>query len=59
MTKKLIRLPKVEDMTGLCRSAIYDQMDRGIFPRPLRISARAVAWRESDVLEWMNSLKSA
>ena len=59
MVEKLLRRPKVQEITGLSRSAIYDQMERGVFPRPLRIGARAVAWRESDILEWLNSRKVA
>lgn len=49
---KLIRLPSVEDLTGLKRSAIYAAMRAGTFPGSVRLSARAVAWRESEVLAW-------
>ena len=55
MTPKFIRGHIVEEMTGLSRSAIYAAMDDGRFPRPVRIGKRAVAWRESDVLDWMAS----
>ncbi|TXJ04654.1 MAG: AlpA family phage regulatory protein [Alicycliphilus sp.] len=52
---KLIRLPRVEDLTGLKRSAIYASMRAGTFPGSVRLSARAVAWREADVLAWCAS----
>lgn len=52
---KLIRLPRVEDLTGLKRSSIYARMRDKTFPGSVRLSARAVAWREADVLAWCAS----
>lgn len=49
---KLIRLPSVENLTGLKRSAIYAAMRAGTFPGSVRLSVRAVAWREAEVLAW-------
>ncbi|MBL1436003.1 MAG: AlpA family phage regulatory protein [Rhodobacteraceae bacterium] len=46
------RRKSVEKITGLSRSMIYEQMERGEFPRPIRIGRRAVAWRESDIAAW-------
>jgi prophage regulatory protein len=50
---KLIRLPLVEDRTGLGKSSIYAGVKAGTFPAPVRLSARAVAWRESDIDQWI------
>lgn len=50
---KLIRLPLVEDRTGLGKSSIYAGVKNRTFPAPVRLSARAVAWRESDVDQWI------
>ena len=49
---KLVRLPIVESLTGLRRSSIYKAMRERTFPGSVRLSARAVAWRESEVLAW-------
>lgn len=52
---RLLRLDAVENLTGLRKSSIYTYMaskSHG-FPTPVRIGARAVAWRESDVLAWI------
>ena len=49
---KLVRLPTVESLTGLKRSSIYKAMRERTFPGSVRLSARAVAWRESEVLAW-------
>ena len=40
---KHLRRKAVEDLTGLSRSAIYDLMAKGAFPRPVRLTAKAVA----------------
>jgi len=50
---KLIRLPLVEDRTGLKKSSVYAGVKNRTFPAPVRLSARAVAWRESDVDQWI------
>ena len=50
---KLIRLPLVEDRTGLKKSSVYAGVKNKTFPAPVRLSARAVAWRESDVDQWI------
>lgn len=52
---RLLRLDAVENMTGLRKSSIYTYMaskSHG-FPTPVRIGARAVAWRESDIWKWI------
>ena len=50
---KLIRLPIVEERTCLKKSSIYAGGKAGTFPLPVRLSARAVAWRESDIDRWI------
>ena len=50
---RLIRLPDVESATGCKKSTIYDLMKSGRFPKPVRLSARHVAWPESAVLQWV------
>ena len=55
MSDKLIRRPDVEARTGLSRSTLYEWMKRGDFPQPVKLGARLVAWRESDVAEWLVS----
>jgi prophage regulatory protein len=55
MTQKLLRRPEVEARTGLSRSTLYDWMKKGDFPQPLKLGARLVAWRESDIAEWLES----
>ena len=51
--ERLIRLPQVESLTGLKRAHIYGLARRGRFPKPLKVGARASAWRESLVMQWV------
>lgn len=53
MTTQILRLPAVLDRIGLSRSTVYDMMARGTFPRPVRLSARAVGWRETGIEGWL------
>lgn len=50
---RLLRLPKVEEMTGCRKSSIYEWMRLGTFPKSIRLNARTVAWSESDVSKWV------
>jgi len=59
MAEKYLRRPAVEEVTGLSRSTIYEMMDRGEFPRPIRIGRRAVAWPEGSVLSWLAARPTA
>lgn len=52
---RLLALKAVTDRTSLSRMTIIRAVERGEFPRPLRLSAQRIAWRESDVADWINS----
>ena len=51
---RLLRLPEVERLTGLRRSAIYEQMQRGIFPRSVKVGPRAATWSEIAIQGWIS-----
>jgi prophage regulatory protein len=54
---RLLRLREVLQTTGLTRSTMYSLAARGLFPRPYKISARASAWRESELRQWAEGLQ--
>jgi prophage regulatory protein len=54
-TLQLHRIGGVMRLTGLGRSTIYRMMAEGSFPAAVRLSSRAVAWRESDLEAWSRS----
>ena len=57
MTERILRRRAVEEMVGIGRSTLYAWVAEGGFPRPLRLGARAVGWRESDIHAWLASRK--
>ena len=50
---RLLRLPEVQRLTGLRRSAIYQQMQRGIFPRSVKAGPRVASWSEAAIQAWI------
>ena len=52
------RRPEVERITGLSRSTIYALIDQGKFPKPVKLSARAVAWPDSVIQAWLDERAS-
>lgn len=46
----LLRRPQVEDLTGYSRSTIYLRIEQGLWPKPVNLGARAVAWPASEVM---------
>ena len=55
-TERLLRLSEVENMTGFKKSFIYEQGEKGNFPRRRKIGQSA-RWVLSEVIEWMNNQK--
>ena len=52
---KFLRLAEVRNRVPYSRSTIYLLAGKGEFPKPLNLGARAVAWLESDIDEWIAS----
>jgi len=53
--QKIIKLPRVKEITTLSRATIYRQMDIGKFPKQVKLAERACAWVEQEVLDWLDS----
>lgn len=56
---ELLTLNEVKEITKLSRSTIYLQMSTSKFPCPIKIGQRRVAWKSSDIDDWMESLEKA
>ena len=46
---------EVERLCRLSRSTIHRRVRDGTFPAPVKMSGRAVRWRESDILAYLDS----
>ncbi len=51
----LIRLPEVVRLTGLSKPSIYRLVKENQFPKQVKLSSRAVAWRMTDISTWIES----
>lgn len=51
--QNLLRLPQVEAAVGYRRSTLYRLIQRGEFPAPISLGARASAWIEDEVNDWI------
>lgn len=45
----------VQDRTALPESTLYELIAKGDFPKPIKLTARRVAWLEFDVSAWMDA----
>ena len=52
--ERFLRLPEVQDRTGVSRSFIYKSITDKTFPAPRRVGGRASVWLESEVNTWMS-----
>jgi prophage regulatory protein len=53
MIKSLLRIRHVIERVGLSRSAIYQRIKDGEFPKPISLGGRAVAWVSSEIDEFI------
>lgn len=54
--ERLLKLAQVKEATAMGKTTIYALMDAGAFPRPFRAGRQAVRWRQSEILQWIDSL---
>lgn len=53
---RLLRLPEVMDRVGLRRSAIYQRMSEGRFPKSRSLGPKCSVWVESEITAWINGV---
>ncbi len=51
---KMIRMKGVIEATGLSRSAIYQKVAAGQFPKQVKLGERSVGWLVDEVVGWLN-----
>ncbi|MDE2128732.1 MAG: AlpA family transcriptional regulator [Betaproteobacteria bacterium] len=50
----ILRFARVSEITGLGRTSIYTMMQRGEFPRGIKLGERATGWRMSEIQQWID-----
>lgn len=55
---RLIRLPEVMARVGMRRSAIYQRMSEGRFPKSRSLGPKCAVWLEAEIDAWIQSVAS-
>lgn len=56
---RAVRLPEVIQITQRSKTMLYQDIRNGIFPAGFLIGANSRAWLLSDVMNWLESRKTA
>lgn len=57
--EQVIRAKSLPSITGLSRTTIWRLEKAGNFPKRVKLSAGAIGWRLSEVMDWLNSRENA
>ena len=57
--ERLLNVREVTELIGVSRSTLHRMVSANRFPSPIRVGLRAVRWRLSEVLVWMESRPAA
>jgi len=53
-SRRFLRLPEVKQKSGYQRTAIYEKIQRGEFPKPYPLGPRAVGWLAEEIEAWID-----
>lgn len=53
MAERIIRKPELLKMLGVSYMTIYRLEKAGKFPKRVKLTTKAVGWRESEILHWL------
>jgi len=54
-SERILRIGTVLQLTGLSRSTLYRKIQRGEFPKQIKLSERCAGWRQTSVHTWMRN----
>jgi prophage regulatory protein len=52
---RILRMTQVSEITGRAHSTIWNDVSKGVFPKPIRLGPRAIGWKESEVQGWLEA----
>ncbi|MFY0403414.1 helix-turn-helix transcriptional regulator [Pantoea dispersa] len=52
-TIRIIKVPEVIERCALSRATLYRLLERGEFPRQVRLSTRSIGFYEHEVNQWL------
>lgn len=58
-TVRLMRMQEVLELTGMCRSTLYNKLKKAAFVRPIAIGERSIRFSEAEVYAWIKERMDA
>jgi prophage regulatory protein len=52
---RLIRIKEVLRICGKSRSSVYEAIQKGEFPKPVKLRGRSSGWIRSEIENWVHS----
>ena len=49
------RVNELRKILSVSRASIYNWLNKGTFPKPIKISDSVTVWRKSDIEDWISS----
>ncbi len=59
LSDSFLRVQQVMAACGKSRASIYKDMQKGLFPRQVKITARAAGWSRNEIEAWLAQRKQA
>ena len=56
---KFLSPNQLHELTGLSLATLWRMRRRGDLPEPIRLSPGRVAWRETDIADWIDRREAA
>jgi prophage regulatory protein len=57
--RRLLRIADVSRTTGLSSAGLYKLIRQGLFPAPIKLTARSSAWLATEVDRWIDARAEA
>ena len=57
--EQLLTIRDVCSIARISRTMVYNAMNDGAFPRPVRLGRKAIRWRASDIERWLAELPAS
>lgn len=58
MADRLVRIKEINECFAIPVSTIWYWVNKGNFPKPIKMGARFIAWRESELNAWLDAKQS-
>jgi len=53
MPFRILKRPATQLKCGLSKTALYDKIQNGKFPKPIKLGPKSVGWLESELDQWI------